>query len=104
MKTKKDFMGGYKTYDTSNGYGNSRKWKGAFHERMTGDQANAIILEQEQTPYAILGISPSATQAEIKAAYRMKIMKWHPDVNQHRITEATEMSKKIIAAYTILKQ
>ena len=100
-KPKKDFMSGYKTYDTSKGYGNSRKWKGAFHERMTLEEAVEIL--QEDTPYGILGITEPATQAEIKTAFYKKIKEWHPDRNTHRYTEATEMSKIIIAAYTILK-
>ena len=34
-----------------------------------------------QDPYSILGISPSATEDEIKKAYRSLAKKYHPDVN-----------------------
>ena len=30
-------------------------------------------------------------------------MKWHPDKNPDNITEAEEKMKKILAAYTIIK-
>lgn len=100
---KKGIMDGYKTYDTTNGYGNARKWQSTFSKRMTGEEAEEIIRESKETPYTILGITATATQAEIKAAYRKLIFQWHPDRNPGNETEANERSKKIIAAYTILK-
>lgn len=101
---KKGFLDGYKTYDTSEGFGSSRQWKKAFSSRMTGEEAAEIIDSQADTPYFILGITESATQAEIKAAFRTLIMQWHPDRNPEIKELAEEMSKKIIAAYTILKK
>ncbi len=101
-KAKKPFMSGYKTYDTAEGYGNGRQWRSSFYERMDGKEAERIIEQEEGTPYQILGISVSASQVEIKAAFRTLIMKWHPDKNRDNITEAEAMSKKIIAAYTVL--
>ncbi len=98
----KGFMDGYKTYDTSYGFGNTKKWRNAFHERMTGDEAAKIIGEQADTPHTILGVALSASKAEIKTAFRKLVMLWHPDRNQHRIEEAEAMTKKLIAAYTIL--
>lgn len=100
----KGFTDGYETYNTSGGFGNAKQWRQAFREKMTKDEAKDIIEAQEETPYTILGISTSATQAEIKKAFRQLITEWHPDRNQHRIAEAEAMSKKIIAAYTILKK
>jgi hypothetical protein len=32
--------------------------------------------------YALLGVTPNATSAEIKSAYRAAVAKYHPDVNQ----------------------
>lgn len=72
-----------------------------MQERMSKDEAQAILMQSE-TPYSILGISSQATQSEIKKAFRQLITEWHPDRNQHRVKEAEEQSKKIIAAYTLL--
>lgn len=47
--------------------------------------------------YAILDISPEASPAEIKRAYRRLAMRWHPDRNSS--PEATERFKQIGAAY-----
>ncbi|EDV20495.1 uncharacterized protein TRIADDRAFT_9023, partial [Trichoplax adhaerens] len=51
--------------------------------------------------YYVLGISPSATQAEIKASYYRLCKKYHPDVigsslvDHNKFTEITE-------AYSVL--
>lgn len=93
----------YKTYDTSSGYGDKKSWRRAFESRMGNEEAEIIIKESKETPYSILGISEHSSQVEIRLAFRKLISEWHPDKNSHRVDEATEMSKKIIAAYTILK-
>jgi DnaJ-class molecular chaperone len=100
----KGFLDGYKTYDTSKGFGSPKDWKKAFKNRMGTEEAETILKGQEQTPYEILSIEKGATKEAIKKAYRKMIMRWHPDKNQNRITEAEEMSKKIIAAYTLLNK
>lgn len=94
----------YKKYDTSTGYGDPKQWKGSFSDRMGSVEAAEIIGKQKETVYTILGVTQSSTQAEIKKAFRAKIAEWHPDLNPHRLEEATAMAKKIIAAYTILKK
>lgn len=102
MKKKRSFLDGYKTYDSTEGFGNARKWKKAMQDRMSREDATTLMQEQGETPYSILGVSTSATAAEIKTAYRKAIIQWHPDKNPDRLTEAEAMSKKIIAAYTLL--
>lgn len=99
----KGFLDGYKTYDTSKGYGSAKDWQQLFRQRMSKQDAEQILQAQPETPYSILGIAKNATQPQIKKAFRQLITEWHPDKNQHRIVEAEEQSKKIIAAYTILK-
>jgi curved DNA-binding protein CbpA len=51
--------------------------------------------------YEILGVARSASQAEIKAAYRQLIFKWHPDRNPGKNTDA--VVKDINVAYQCLK-
>lgn len=99
---KKGFLEGYKTYDTSGGYGNARKWKGAFNQRFSRQEAESLLADQPETPHQILGVPAGATQAEIKKAFRALIIIWHPDRNPQRLSEAEQMSKKIIAAYSLL--
>jgi DnaJ-domain-containing protein 1 len=94
----KDFLSGYDTYDDSKGRGNPRKWRRAFFERMTDSEAEAILANQELSPWDILGVPRNATTTEIKKAFRALIAKWHPD--RCSDPNAEEMSKKIIAAYT----
>ena len=52
-------------------------------------------------PYNLLGVSPSATDAEIKDAYRKLARKYHPDnyVNNPLADLATEKMKEINEAY-----
>jgi molecular chaperone DnaJ len=51
--------------------------------------------------YEILGISKSATPAEIKKAYRKKAIQYHPDKNPNN-KEAEEMFKAAAEAYEVL--
>lgn len=52
-------------------------------------------------PYSVLGVSPSATDDEVKAAYRKLVKKYHPDryTDSRLKEEASEKLKEINAAY-----
>lgn len=50
--------------------------------------------------YEVLGISKTASQDEIKAAYRRLARKFHPDVNKAK--DAVEKFKEATAAYDVL--
>ena len=50
--------------------------------------------------YQILGISPEASKQDIKQAYRMMSLKWHPDKNPG--VDVTSMMQDINEAYKIL--
>ena len=50
--------------------------------------------------YEILGVARSATQQEIKSAYRKLARKFHPDVNKS--SDAQEKFKDINEAYEVL--
>lgn len=99
---KKGFLDGYKTYDTSEGFGSAAQWRKAFNARMSKDEATAILDEQEKSPWQLLEVPPGASKTEIKKAFRKLMMEWHPDLNQHRLEEAEAKSKAIIAAYSLL--
>lgn len=52
--------------------------------------------------YETLGVSKSATEQEIKKAYKRLAMKFHPDRNLDNKEEAEEKFKEIKEAYEIL--
>lgn len=52
--------------------------------------------------YEVLGISRSATDEEIKKAYRKLALKWHPDKNLDRKEIAEVNFKRISEAYEVL--
>ena len=56
-----------------------------------------------QDPYRVLGVSPQATDDEIKKAYRALAKKYHPDVN-NGAPEAEARMKEVNEAYsTVMK-
>lgn len=50
--------------------------------------------------YELLGISKTATEEEIKKAYKLQMKKWHPDINKDE--KAVSMSMKINEAKDVL--
>jgi DnaJ-class molecular chaperone len=96
----KGFMDGYRTYDTSDGYGNAWEWKKNFNKRFSKEEADEIL--GADNPYDILEIKRNATKEQIKSAFRKLAKIWHPDLNSQRIVEATAKMEKINAAYSRL--
>lgn len=50
--------------------------------------------------YEILGVDKTASETEIKKAYRSLVKKWHPDVNKEK--DAEEKFKEVQEAYEVL--
>ncbi|XXN19743.1 MAG: J domain-containing protein [Candidatus Hodgkinia cicadicola] len=55
-----------------------------------------------RSPYEILGVSKTASDADIRAAFKLLALKHHPDRNLNN-PEATKRFKEINEAYSILK-
>jgi len=52
--------------------------------------------------YEVLGLTKSATQDQIKKAYRRLSLKWHPDKNKDNAEEANKHFVEVANAYEVL--
>ena len=105
-RTFADIMGSYKLYDETEDHGNPSQWKTSFQQRMGYEEAVKIMGDTPETPHSILGVSLSASWVDIKRAYHLKALEVHPDriaLSGLTVERATEMFKKVLAAFTVLK-
>ena len=61
----------------------------------------ALKLSKRKDWYKILGVSKTASIAEIKRAYKKLALQWHPDKNVDKRDEAEAMFREIAAAYEV---
>jgi len=62
------------------------------------------MARQNPDPYLVLGVSPTATQAEITHAYRDRLRAHHPDTRHTPSSQiADEHLRQVLAAYALLR-
>lgn len=60
-------------------------------------------MAEKKDYYEVLGVSKSATDEEIKKAYRSLAKKYHPDLNKDNPEDAAAKFKEVSEAYEVLK-
>jgi curved DNA-binding protein CbpA len=64
-------------------------------------------MHETDDPYTVLGLTPTATRAEITHAYRSQLRALHPDTRRRATPGLTEASdgdlQRVVAAYTRLR-
>ncbi|RRT82192.1 hypothetical protein BHE74_00023300 [Ensete ventricosum] len=63
----------------------------------------SLKLSKRKDWYKILGVSKTASIAEIKRAYKKLALQWHPDKNVDNREEAEAKFREIAAAYEVIQ-
>lgn len=71
-----------------------------IHEAL-GKAEKALKMSKRKDWYKILGVSKTASIAEIKKAYKKLALQWHPDKNVDKREEAENKFREIAAAYEV---
>ncbi|PNH10901.1 Chaperone protein DnaJ, partial [Tetrabaena socialis] len=72
-----------------------------LHKRANGPPARCSALAtKRKSHYEVLGVAETATESEIRTAYRSLAKSWHPDVSDEDDSEEVFMA--INAAYAVL--
>jgi hypothetical protein len=87
----------FKTYDTSEGYGDPGQWRRAFNKRMNRGKEKKKKSESFLKP-----LYEAETAEELKQAYRKLLVKYHPD-HAGDTKKNTEKTQRIVEIYNNLK-
>lgn len=68
------------------------------HERRPRSRSPSPSSDNKKEAFAILGILPTSSKAEIQKAYRRQALLLHPDKNRHNPEEATRRFQELQAA------
>jgi curved DNA-binding protein CbpA len=80
------------------------RWPTQAPHPRTRPPAPKVAVPTMTDPYAVLGVSTKATQAEITHAYRRQLRTHHPDTRSNKSTSgADERLRQILAAYALLR-
>ena len=60
------------------------------------------MAEQKRDYYEVLGVDKSATDEELKKAFRKLAKQYHPDANPNNKEEAEKKFKEVNEAYEVL--
>ncbi|KAJ3338258.1 hypothetical protein HDU93_009784 [Gonapodya sp. JEL0774] len=87
----------------------NKAWKlGAVGAKLVGNLAAGSLLANVPpalSPFSVLGVLHSATEAEIKQAYRKAALRWHPDkCPQEERPDAERKFKDVVTKQIILKK
>lgn len=62
------------------------------------------MVREHPDPYLVLGVSPTASQAEITHAYRTRLRAYHPDSRHTPPSQtADDDLRQVLAAYALLR-
>ncbi len=79
-------------------------------ERFSSYHRHSIKESSIDQAYVLLGVTPEATNDEVKKAYRALVREYHPDIiksqgaSEEYLKEATEKVQEINAAYEMIKK
>lgn len=69
---------------------------------MASKAARGYSAPLDRCPYAVLGISRSATLAEVRTAYRLRARDWHPDKHPGDVEGARARFLEVVASFELL--